>query len=441
MLILWHWRRCSLPGEFHHVITRYITRISSKSPLQKLLPPPNRCCRFTNQNPKCLATYADLICRGSSCFRIPDAESVPSKRAHGSMRKLSITPRGDPQQPDKRASHHIHVAESGVGSHLLAAVTRAFKLPAGGFDAHLKHVLGWRRADLSNEYALEVSHAHRHPIGEVIHGQFALEVLGNPDLQLTDRGHLRGLRCERNAHLRLPTRPPEKQHQFPCRFVRQSGAAIFFSPGESEVDARREPSRGINVAVFHPDRIAFDTNLWMSSREFLGELPVCRGPSPVQQPGFGEQESGRADGAHSPHLDRHLPEPRKQRRVTHRTSADPAHQQHRIANTFHLIEVMPGEKFQNSAFTFDGQMIGVCNDLYCVDGLARKTIDRVEDLERTNQIELVDRRHHNDDDSPGRFFGCGRALLTMPTHQKASQAGTSAMSDLGGIVAEFDEAS
>jgi hypothetical protein len=29
----------------------------------------------------------------------------------------------------------------------------------------------------------------------------------------------------------------------------------------------------------------------------------------------------------------------------------------------------------------------------------------------------------------------------MPPHQKASQAGTSAMSDLGGIVAEFDEVS
>src|SRR5215470_10476291 len=171
------------------------------------------------------------------------------KRAHGSMRKLSITPRGDPQQSDKRASHHVYVVESGVGSHLLESVIRAFKLAASGFDAHLKHVLRWRRVYLSNEYALEVSHAHRHLFGELIYGQFALEVFSNPDLQLTDRGHLRGLRCERNAHLRLPTRPPEKQHQFPCRFVRQSGAAIFFSPGESEVDARREPSRGINVAV------------------------------------------------------------------------------------------------------------------------------------------------------------------------------------------------
>src|SRR5215471_14855646 len=98
----------------------------------------------------------------------------PSKRTHGSMRKFSIMPRSDSQQPDKRASHHIHVAESSVGSHLLEAVIRAFKLAAGGFDAHLKHVLGWRRADLSSEHALEISHAHRHPLGKVIHGQFAL---------------------------------------------------------------------------------------------------------------------------------------------------------------------------------------------------------------------------------------------------------------------------
>src|SRR5262245_66383071 len=98
----------------------------------------------------------------------------PALRAHGSMRKLSITPRGDPQQPDKRASHHIHVAESGVGSHLLEAVSRAFELAAGGFDAHLEHVLGWRRGDLSHEYALEVSHAHRPPPGGVLPGAFPL---------------------------------------------------------------------------------------------------------------------------------------------------------------------------------------------------------------------------------------------------------------------------
>src|SRR5262249_56555704 len=111
--------------------------------------------------------------------------NVSGTPAHSSMRKLSITPRGDPQQPDKRASHHIHVAESGVESHLLEAVIRAFELAAGGFDAHLKHVLGWRRADLSSEYALEGSHAPRHPLRGVIHGEFLLEMARHPELHVT----------------------------------------------------------------------------------------------------------------------------------------------------------------------------------------------------------------------------------------------------------------
>jgi hypothetical protein len=97
--------------------------------------------------------------------------------------ELAIATRSDPQQPDERAPHHVEAAESSRRGHVLEASIRAFELTTRRLHAHLKHVLGRRRADLSSEYALEVSNAHRHPIREVVHRQSRLEMLGDPDLQ------------------------------------------------------------------------------------------------------------------------------------------------------------------------------------------------------------------------------------------------------------------
>ena len=73
---------------------------------------------------------------------------------------------------------------------MLQASIRAFEETPRRFAAHLKHVLGRRGANLPGEDALEISHAHRHPLGEVLDRQSRLEMLGHPDLQLADRRHL-----------------------------------------------------------------------------------------------------------------------------------------------------------------------------------------------------------------------------------------------------------
>src|SRR5712691_3879894 len=86
--------------------------------------------------------------------------------------ELAIATGSDPQQSDERAPHYVDAAESGSRGHMLEACIRPFELAARRLHAHLKHVLGWRRANLSSKYALEVSHAHlarrigrRHPEG------------------------------------------------------------------------------------------------------------------------------------------------------------------------------------------------------------------------------------------------------------------------------------
>src|SRR3990172_1582541 len=104
--------------------------------------------------------------------------------------ELAIATRSEPQKPDEGAPHHVDAAESRSRGHLFEASLRAFELTARSLHPHLKHVLGRRRANLSSEYALEVSHAHRHPICEVLYRQSRFEMIGNPDLQLADRRHL-----------------------------------------------------------------------------------------------------------------------------------------------------------------------------------------------------------------------------------------------------------
>src|SRR5258708_7168097 len=110
------------------------------------------------------------------------------------IRELAITAWRDPQEPNKGAPHQVDVAESSGRGYLLEASLRAFELTARGLHTRLKHVLRRCRAHLSSKYALEVPHAHRHAIGEILYRHFRLKMLGNPDLQLTDRHHLRSLR-------------------------------------------------------------------------------------------------------------------------------------------------------------------------------------------------------------------------------------------------------
>ena len=156
----------------------------------------------------------------------------------------------------------------------------------------------------------------------------------------------------------------------------------------------------------------------VARRQLAPELPVRGRPAAVQQPGLGEQEGADTHRAEPPHLARHLLQPRGERRVTHRSGAQPADQEHGVARALDPVEVMPGHERQHAALALDRQTLRVGDDLDRVDRPARKAIDRVEHLERSDQIELVDRRHDHDDDPTGRLWRhCGHAS----THYAAAR--------------------
>src|SRR5262249_56546702 len=101
-------------------------------------------------------------------------------------------------------------------------------------DAGLQDVVGGSRADFAGKHALKVASAHGHALGEDIDGEFAIEVLSDPDLQFANRGHVGGLSGKRDADLRLATGTAEKQHELTSGFMGDAGAAVLLDPGESE---------------------------------------------------------------------------------------------------------------------------------------------------------------------------------------------------------------
>ena len=143
------------------------------------------------------------------------------------------------------------------------------------------------------------------------------------------------------------------------------------------------------------------------------------GAAPVQEAGLGEQERADAHAAEPPHAG-HFLQPRRQRRVAHGPCAEPADQEHRIARAFDLREVMARHEAQHAAFARHREIVAGGDDLNRINGSGREPIDRVEDLQRSDEIELVDRWHHNDDDPAARGVAVHDSL-TMRRRRSLSQ--------------------
>src|SRR5438034_4943790 len=88
---------------------------------------------------------------------------------------------------------------------------------------------------------------------------------------------------------------------------------------------------------------------------------------------------------------------------------------------------MPGDERQHTALAVERQTVSVRDDLNRVDGPARQAIDGVEQLERANQIELINRRHDDHDDSAGSPGSlalstiCPYRASRSPSHRRRSR--------------------
>ena len=77
---------------------------------------------------------------------------------------------------------------------------------------------------------------------------------------------------------------------------------------------------------------------------------------------------------------------------------------------------MPGYEGQHTTLALDRQIVRARDDLQRVNGSADQAIDRVEHVEGTYQIELIDRRHRDDDDPAARGMAAQAGFLGRGSH-------------------------
>jgi hypothetical protein len=122
------------------------------------------------------------------------------------------------------------------------------------------------------------------------------------------------------------------------------------------------------------------------------------GCSSVQEPCLSQQESANAYCAQPAYFDCLLLQPHRQSSITHRSARQPANKEHRVARPFNILALLFRDEGQDATLALHGEGVCTSNNFNCVNGSARKTIHRVEHLERPDQIQFINGRYDNDDD-------------------------------------------
>src|SRR5262249_13824831 len=104
----------------------------------------------------------------------------------------------------------------------------------------------------------------------------------------------------------LPAWTSKEQNQLARHFVCDARATVLFDPRESQVDARGDARRGVDISILDPERTRFDADPRVAHRELIGEFPVRRGVLAVEQSGLGKEKGAYADRPHAANRRSHL---------------------------------------------------------------------------------------------------------------------------------------
>lgn len=104
-----------------------------------------------------------------------------------------------------------------------------------------------------------------------------------------------------------------------------------------------------------------------------------------------------------------------------------------------------GKKREQTSLTLDGKVFSVGDDLDAVYRFAGQAICRAQNLDGTDEIQFLHRRHNQDDDTPllvrGAFpaevaIGRGHFSNYYATPRARCQAGTTDLAKIVGTLAE-----
>ena len=158
----------------------------------------------------------------------------------------------------KRSAHDIRAIEAAGRGDLLEASRGAFQLAPNGLESHLFHVEGRRFSYLPGKDALEVAFAHCDACSQRWSRKVALEVLDDPHLEVAQGMVVGALLPERNAELRLISRPAKENDQHAGDFQRDLASVVLLDQREAKIDAGGHPCRTVDIFVTYPNGIPID---------------------------------------------------------------------------------------------------------------------------------------------------------------------------------------
>jgi hypothetical protein len=152
-------------------------------------------------------------------------------------------------------------------------------------------------------------------LGQGVHAQVGVEVVGDPRLELAQRAALRELRREVGAELRLAAGALEEEDQPASDLDGGLASEVLLHQGEGKVHSGSDAGRGPDVPVPDEDRVGVDRELRVAAGELCGRGPVGRDGAALEQAGAREQERSRADRGDAPRAPGGTANPADQGRV------------------------------------------------------------------------------------------------------------------------------
>lgn len=185
--------------------------------------------------------------------------------------------------PPEGPVHRLGCTESAGPCDFLDRVLGRLEQMTGGFEPHRLHVLDRRDPDLPREDPTELPFGEVGPAGKGRDRQILGEVIGEPGEQVTDRFAVHRLGGQDPRELTLSPGAAQIDHELARDRRSRPRTMVVGHQRQRQVDAGRDPGRGLDVAVGDVDRVRLDGHRRVPALEQVALRPVRGGASTVEQ--------------------------------------------------------------------------------------------------------------------------------------------------------------
>jgi hypothetical protein len=176
--------------------------------------------------------------------------------------------RTDIEEALKGAPHALGIAEAAFLGDSLDWQSALFELAAGRVSPRPFGKLRRRLSDLIAKDPGEIARAHAHAIRQGLYTEIFPRVTEHPGLQFLYVWPVPQFPISHvGAELGLPAGAAGKNYHRPGDGNRNFAAEILFDQGQSKIDPRGDPARGVDISVASKKQAGIDINRGIRARE------------------------------------------------------------------------------------------------------------------------------------------------------------------------------